>query len=333
MLMNKQREIWIDYARAFSILCVVLNHTQLPSPAAKMIYFLCLPAFFFCAGYLSKVKASFTQVCCHRAKRLLLPYMVFGLLAYLLWLVSRNYGHTETDIPCWEPLVGMLYGTSNTLPHNPPLWFLTMLFSLEVMNAAVNRVERPVGRWMLIAVIWGLGWVNSVWNPILLPWGIGAAMVMLPFYAVAPYFRNQRTKGRKNFVWVILLLMGLVGTILCYRFNHEIKINLNRFGVMPVFMVGCASVICLWSSLGVLLSRLPFRFRLMEFIGQNTLTILCIHVPLFSVVKGITSFVFHLPLTIYQTTAGCMLLFFGGMAMALPLCWLLKRYAKWLVGG
>ena len=51
------RITWIDYAKAFSIIAVVLFHTNIPH-IKSLAYILCLPAFFFISGLFIERSAS-----------------------------------------------------------------------------------------------------------------------------------------------------------------------------------------------------------------------------------------------------------------------------------
>lgn len=329
--MNNQRILWVDYARAFSVLCVILYHTQLPAPFSALSYFLCLPIFFFCAGFLHH-SSSFSCFLKKRMVRLLIPYVIFGIIAYLLWLVTRHYGEDAASISSWwRPLAGMLYGTSDRLLHNRPLWFLTALFSLELVYNLLDKISKKYIKWAAIMILLLTGWLNSKYCPIILPWGIGAASVMLIFYAIADAIK-ERLLFLPVPTLVLLLLMGIFATAVAFYFNPHIKISYNQFGNMFFFLLGVTGVIALWMSISMLLARLPVHLRFLQFIGSNTLTILCLHMPLFSIIKGITYFIFHLPLSIYQTVTGSLLLFIGSLILLLPICWLLKKYAQWLVG-
>ena len=85
---------------------------------------------FFCAGYLRSNTFSISK----RFRQFILPYFLFAIVFYIIWLVTRHYGaDAETPLEWWKPLVGILYGTTPKLPQNAPLWFLTALFSFELI--------------------------------------------------------------------------------------------------------------------------------------------------------------------------------------------------------
>lgn len=327
------RLLYIDYVRAFSILFVVLHHSQLPDPYSSIAYFLCLPAFFAVSGYLKK-DVPLGVFVHNRIRRLIVPYFIFGLVAYCIWLFSRHYGKDAADVMIWwQPLAGLLYGSNNGwLVQNPPLWFLTCLFSVELLYAIICKyVKNLYWHWGIVLLIWIAGWINSVFNPILLPWGLGAAMIMLPLYAAANFLKKIDLCINS---WIYVTMSILVPILGCvsYMLNPKIQISKDCFGNMPIFMIGVFSVAALWIITGKWLEKVPYRFKMLEIIGSNTLTILCLHMPVFTIIKGITFFLLHAPLSIYETVWGSLLLFAGSFVIVLPTCLFLKRYVPWLVG-
>ena len=52
------RITWIDLTKAFSIMAVVLYHTNIQSDIKDIAYLVCLPAFFFAAGLFAKTNLS-----------------------------------------------------------------------------------------------------------------------------------------------------------------------------------------------------------------------------------------------------------------------------------
>ena len=140
MTKSSSRIQWIDWMKGASIMAVVLYHTNI-MPEVKTLALLCLPAFFLTAGMFADDQLSFIDYFRKKTLRLLVPYIAFGLLAWVAWLfIGRHYGaDADAQVAWYQPLINMLYGTSDRMSHNAPLWFLTCLMVLEWLYFAVSR--------------------------------------------------------------------------------------------------------------------------------------------------------------------------------------------------
>ena len=306
-----RRIVWVDWMKAASIMAVVLYHTNMTPEVSTLSYILCLPAFFFTAGMFADDKLSFEEYFRKKTVRLLVPYIIFGLLAWFAWLfVGRRYGaDAEAQTAWFEPLTGMLLGTSNKLSHNAPLWFLTCLIVLEWLYFAISRSRLSVG-WQvaMLIVLSFVGILLGKWQ-IFLPWGISAAMIMLPIYwlgkLLAPILKIEASAIPLRIVCLILLV-GILGVGVCYLYNPDIKISMAKVGNPLLFYVGVFSVIAVWYALAQVFVRLRV-YRLFSYIGKETLWILGLHMPFFGAVKGV-AMLLHVPLSFFNTPGGCLTL-------------------------
>ena len=89
-------------------------------------------------GYLDMLKGlgMFIIVSGHllkrRSKTLLLPYVMFAILTWLLWAVFSMVTHRHSDV--WSSLLQIVVsqGSGDFITFNPPLWFVTCLFVIEI---------------------------------------------------------------------------------------------------------------------------------------------------------------------------------------------------------
>ena len=327
MTNSASRIVWIDWMKAASIMAVVLYHTNMLPEVTTLSYILCLPAFFFTAGMFADDSLSFGAYFRKKTVRLLIPYVCFGLLAWLAWLfVGRYYGaDAETQSAWYEPLIGMLCGTSNSLHHNAPLWFLTCLISLEWLYFALSRCRLAIGWQIVVLSILAVIGIVLGKEHIILPWGIATAMIMLPVYwlgrFLAPILKVVATSIPMRIVCLILLI-GLLGLGAAYMCNPEIKISHTQVGNPLLFYIGVLSSIAVWFALAQIFMRMR-AYKLFAFIGSETLWILGLHMPFFGAVKGVTMLM-HVPLSFYNTIVGSLTLWtatFTVLALGLiPVC-------------
>lgn len=136
MITNKNRDAGIDFIKGFGILSVVLGHTtaiyagnwENPFKEGNIFFNLIgnlvvtyhMPLFILISAYLSAEKkiTSFKQFILKRTKRLLLPYIFFGIL-YLL-IFSGELSYSSIALKLFQGDVGHL-------------WFLYALFFIQIV--------------------------------------------------------------------------------------------------------------------------------------------------------------------------------------------------------
>lgn len=79
---EKKRIIWIDYAKAITIIMVIVGHAIAEFSLKYkwlevMIYSIHIPLFFILSGYTFKVKSDTKGWIIKRIKRIMLPYLLF----------------------------------------------------------------------------------------------------------------------------------------------------------------------------------------------------------------------------------------------------------------
>lgn len=333
--MSKKRIRWADGMKGGSILAVVLYHTGIQSDVKSMAYLLCLPAFFFVAGLFADAGMDVRAYFRRRTLRLLIPYLAFGILAWLAWLfVGRRYGSDAgTPAAWWEPLAGLFIGRSERLVQDAPLWFLPCLIVIEWLYYLIARLP---SRWRWCAVILSsvIGYcLGEVWQ-CRLPWGADTAMTLLPLYAAGHALRPWLLglPSRTSPVRRILLGVAVIACIIvAWYYNTGIKLSQGRYGHPALFWMGEVSVVAFWYLFARGMGYMPVLSQLLCRIGRNTIWILCMHIPLFGAVKGML-LVFGVPLSFYGTNEGSLLLWAGSLIVCMPLVRFLNRYLP-VLGG
>lgn len=320
-----QRINFIDYAKAIGIFLVVLAHTPLKSEITDWIYVFHMPLFFFLSGYLFDIKRypTFNGFMVRRFHQLVIPYFLINLFTYYLWLfVFRHYGaDSEIAITWYHPMIGFLLGNGNEMIHNVPLWFLLCLFIVEIVfyliiqHSSVDKIGYILGFLALV------GYLNYHYNPILLPFSLGTAVVGIVFYGVG-YLCNQYQLLKNHFLGFII---SFVITILVASYNGRIYMHINYYNHYLLFFVGALSGIYMMMCLCVYLTKMV-KSTFINYIGRNTLLICGFHLMVFSLIKGILLFGFHFNLqSLEQAIIGNVL--FAVVAILLC-CLLISTYHK-----
>lgn len=332
---DSQRIIWIDYMKAFSALSVVLYHTNITSPVKSIVYIVSLPAFFLAAGMFTNTKLSPLQFFRHKTLRLLIPYFVFGILSWVAWLfIGRKFGYdTENISAWWSPLVGMLIGEVDGLVQNRPLWFLCCMMMTEWIYYLLNRITKKWIKWICIIFATTIGCVLA-WLGLKGVWGIIAAVIIMPLYAVSAEQREilkNKVSALKTKSLLLILAGSLAGVAIGYLFNADISISRYRIGNPALFYLTIFSVAGMWLTMALLLERFSKNVRLLRYIGKNTLIILCTHIPLFGAIKG-CSMILGIPLDFFQSTIGSLFLWAIAILLEIVVIFLINTYFPFLIG-
>jgi len=305
---NTTRLVWVDYMKAFSIMAVVLYHTQIMDEIRNFVYLVCLPAFFFTAGMFTNTELSLKAFFIRKTLRLFIPYLIWGILTYIFWffILPQFNGSIQRDIKWWQPLLGMLYGRCDVLYHNVPLWFLCCMISLEWIYYAIHSFSKQWIRWLLIALAGILGctlaYLGFNWI-----WGISAALIILPIYAIGAEYKlffKEKVPTLNTYLLVGILCISIAGIVLGYIYNSDIRLCESIIGNPYLYYLTALSAVCLWLSLSLLIEKCSDKtIHVLQYIGKNTLIILCTHISMFSIIKGI-GLLCHIPIPFFATTIG-----------------------------
>lgn len=229
---------WIDMLKGWGILFIVIGHivgslVHLTDGALqsgcvlvyKYIYSFHVPLFFFIAGLTFK-PYPLRSFWVKKWNRLLLPYFAFALFSILIYAlvgegalrilqhaeVTGYYNAKETtySVPQW--ILGLVLGgwKSDVFLVNSVLWFIPVLFSLELLVQVCNKfLQRPITVCAVgIFVLVGL----PFYEPVLptLPWGFERVFRYLPYFLLGGLFKPLQIRGKEWKIWIqaSLILVG-----------------------------------------------------------------------------------------------------------------------------
>lgn len=159
-LMARQRRLDLDRAKGIAILLVVLGHIVAAAPPAGAewwdgpryaLYRFHMPFFLYLSGYVAWLSGgvSFpaTQTlpqATRRARRLLLPFFLLGLVVLVGKLVAQDWVHVDNRAAGLLPGLRDLVLTTEDSPATF-IWFLLVLFLCAVLAPPVWRVAGTPG--------------------------------------------------------------------------------------------------------------------------------------------------------------------------------------------
>lgn len=302
----------IDYAKAFGIFMVLLDHLGYSSVVAYLLPV--LPIFFVSAGYVFKLGGkSFGSFVKQKGRKLLLPFWL-AMLVYMVMEVFRAgyFGYASPLAVVRLSLTEAIYGSGMVpmlgrwgailaaetpwqelsvppidivLPSNCHLWFLPAMFSAcciyyffakykERMNSGVK-----ITLGILVLLIAGIETVPGMSQ---LPYGFGRGCVGAVFFLFGGWLKEsglfERKSGHEMLRYFIAgLAVSAVSLLLGTRAGGMVISNYGPYPFFSVFVYaagGCgASLALLILCRYIELSPLNSLKKMLAAIGRNTMSI------------------------------------------------------------
>ena len=303
----KERIIWIDWAKALAVCCVVFCH--LPQ-SQEWFYYRYLQAdiitiFFFISGYLKKDYGSDKANWQKYWHSLILPYLLYNAIVYPYWLVKfymLNDG-MPTLFQAMRPIFGaLLFEHENAFcePLNGPLWYLPAILFMHITIDLCRKTKYLHHIMILLCIFSAILYAANkyyFYTPNLTPMGI---LRRLPYYYIG-YVMGQKqlfrsTKASRDLIGCIVCL-GL--SFLFFHWHlmafkagqHILHIALFypvNIGFLFGVLYGCK-----------LLNQL--KSTVITNLSISTLAVIGLHVPVISLVNQITGHLFNIEGTLCYT--------------------------------
>ncbi|MDD5165871.1 MAG: acyltransferase family protein [Candidatus Omnitrophica bacterium] len=337
--MSDKRIGWLDTLKAIGIFFVLLAHHGINPKISKYIYSFHMPLFFFVSGYLFDFERhrKFKEFILMRSRSLVVPYFIFSFITFFFWLFIVR-GLSIRGVSLRMDPIKSFFGIfcSFGLPswQNPldvALWFLPCLFIVELLFwFFIFNIKKQRELVILLICVGTIGYLNSLCNPIRLPWSMDVALVAIVFYGMGYIFRKQ-TRGNsvkdKHIAWKLILLFALHFTF-C-SLNQAIDMNANLYGnILYFYIAGLAGILFY---LGI--SKIIIPNKIFNYIGRNTIILMGFSGTAFFIIRGVY-YLFSKQL--FDTEAVSMvmavLLTFLQIIFMVPLIYIINKYFPYILG-
>lgn len=286
---------YIDIAKALGMLAVIWGHIMLSGFSYYLVYAIDIPLFFFLSGMMFKNDKypSIWSFIKSRAKSLLLPYLIFSVGSWFLWVGYSSLFKSDIEsytYPLFQTFIAQ--GSGGYMTHNVTLWFITCLFVVEVLYYFIAKTKDSVNITVCIicAVIGHFMLHNNLsFDFTKLPWNIEAAMSAIVFYAFGNLFVKQFglkclpdfSKNKKVVSWGLVVILTAIVVIIA-PLNGHISLGSNSLGNSTVVFYilsfcGIASTLLFSTLIDKLCSR---RLPILLWIGKNSFYFMATHVPI-----------------------------------------------------
>ena len=273
--MNNQvgvRLPWLDIAKGIAMVAVVFSHEF---ASVKPLVLLCnsfmLPLFFMCSGFcLSPGKYGIVEYFKRKARTLLLPYFILGLIVSLLHIgingIDGVLKNIANDLFSWQTLCFL------------PVLFIADLFLYILLSVSKNKFAMNIiiG---LIAVFTGMFFC---WQNFKIMMDLAVVPISV-FYLTLGFGLNSLLKKNgfsyKGNIGFCLLVIGFLLMIIT-KGNLVLKLN----DILPIWKV----VFSTMEAIGIMLilsdkitPGLAKVMQFLEYIGKNTMAVFAFHMPVF----------------------------------------------------
>ncbi len=277
---NNSRSDFIDLARGIGIFLVVWGHTMIVRSA--YLYSFHLPLFFLISGYLYK-KVPFPVFLQNKINRILIPYIFFFLISWLFFLTLILTGFDNASLSRHIRNLPYVFVGIEKDGGNGPIWFLACLFSMAILYSLMDNYIRNRYRFNIIILILTFSGILCLKFNIHLPYRTEIACMSVLFYHIGHWAKKMdlfRSFFKKKWMkWGVIVLL-IVIHIVAYTVNikisgiHNINLIANITGNFYLFYLGA---LCAIFYVLILSSEIP-RINIINYLGQNSLVIMAVHV-------------------------------------------------------
>ncbi len=201
----RQRLLFVDGAKGFALICVMLGHTAGGCLVSYIDNFL-LPVFWVAAGFTSRTDFNMRR----KFKSLIVPYLMMSIICLLFTAVQ------SPSSVGWSSLLGIIYSRFSVYPfddsephlvlmnlNNSVLWFLSSLFTAYCLFRVILRCGSLRRQTLASVVSVSCGFLYQ-FIPILLPWSIDTVLFIAPLMWCGHMLRRYRLLERYG--WRMLLV-------------------------------------------------------------------------------------------------------------------------------
>ena len=311
----QERITYIDSAKGIGILLVIMGHTVFPLHEAISVFH--MPLFFFIGGVTLKMCSDFTDYTVKKINRIFIPYLFFSIF----WAV-------------FDFILPLPVGSDG------PLWFLPTMFSTLLFCQILLSVNK---KWFLCSALTfciAITFLFNHYNLTLLPFNLDRVFRATPYMLLGYTFTNTHLNERILNTNKLFALLWFACFSIIYSAGLYLMIRLEMIkegegfmrgepygsSIFLIYIVSFSAIIAT-----ILFSKSISNVIFINWLGKNSLVILCVHYPF-------TQFwnTFISSTTLYESIAGrlvCALISYLIIVIfCIPLICFCKKFIPKLTG-
>lgn len=261
---------------------MILGHVGFGEPFHRFIHAFHMPLFYFISGYFFSPKGkTAVQYLKRKARRLILPYILFALVHLLIWIaINPNAYHRIPKIV----INILLFPNADAFPIAGALWFLVSLFISEgIVLIAVKTIQNKVAADMVFCcILFFAGFITRV-VPFALPFTldssfVGASIIYFSFRI------KERWDNALDYVnnipkWIVSILS--VCLFISIMLHETINIRVVWLGATPLFWwvnaIGAIFVLWFFAKAFVKFQNMRWLRSILAKIGSGSIVYVCLN--------------------------------------------------------
>jgi len=289
-IVKTQRIEYIDLAKGFCILLVVLYHLsffyKVLLPLDDFWITFRLPLYFFLSGCFFKAYGGFVDFVKRKTNKLLIPFVFFYILcAFLIPNIAVRMGINMGHLP-FSQFFSALY--EEMYPAGP-IWFLLCLFEINILFYLIYLVSQKHQQGNVILILLtsliGCFGIYLGLHSINIPYNLDSALSALPFFALGYVVFRKTDLLKPNRFDKYLPITITLAFLVALLFGRYFSFATNEFpdyAWLTVYPCGALGVYGV-----VMLSKLLKHLPLVSYYGRYSIMILVTHDTLFHFYAGI----------------------------------------------
>ena len=216
LVQNQNRIDWIDMAKGYGMLAVIIAHIC-SGPLKLWIYTFHMPLFFFLSGYVFSNKDKFDLFIKKKAKALLIPYFTLGIPMVAFKILFSLYQKTFTIDSTIELVKNFVFQKRLWT-----LWYIACLFFLNIIFYLVTKfANKNISKAVIVIAMAFIGLVYYKSGGLPLPWNIDACFMAIPFF-FGGFVLNENSNKIDNLLSqtknkiLVFLAFGLINVVFGY---------------------------------------------------------------------------------------------------------------------
>ena len=262
----EKRLDWVDSLKGFCIFLIVFGHLSPEIEIERYVYSFHIFFFFAVSGFLYHSESGFSKgFLIKKCKTLLIPYLFWNIASTVYAMITTG------DIA--EALSTMLT-IDGSIGWNRPIWFLPVLFFTVILYSLLKRyVPFSTGLCLVVSPIL---WYCLKGKLCILKFDI--VPVALFFFALgivikklftSNFFKNHTIKISLP----LLLFTAIIHIVFGVYLNYRIVFTISRFyNYFYCLLAGIGGVVFYF-----VLFHLLRPSKILSYLGNRTLFIMCIH--------------------------------------------------------
>lgn len=287
-----KRVSFIDVFKGFGIFFVILGHMPIEPQLFSYIFSFQLAIFYFVGGFLyrdSHCMNSLWEYLKKKFNRVLMPYIIFGVISSIMYILYSMYIGREYSIK--DIVLSLIISKRNGIYVNVSLWFLTSFFTVEIMYYILKCFFNNYFIGFIVIVLGYIGVVilRTTGSLNTLPFTFDASLYFIVYYYIGDLFGGIGKYSNRDYKYFFknLSLVFIISIIInVMNFFGKIKhadIIYYDFG----FLIALISylfhiIISLTGVCTYLYFSYIFRWVIpLRYIGKNSIYYFALHMPIY----------------------------------------------------